>query len=53
MQIFGKIAGRFGKEYDPLDPDRFIKKGKKNIAIILALIIPALIIALNSFLING
>lgn len=49
MQTFGKLANLRRSEYDPLDPDRFIKKGKRSILIAILLIIPAALIAVYSF----
>ncbi len=49
MQIFGKIINSKNREYDPLDPDGFIRKQKKSLMIILSLIVPALVIAVISF----
>ncbi len=49
MQIFGKLANLHNRDYDPLDADRFLKKGKRSIMIILLLLIPTALIAVFSF----
>jgi len=49
MQIFGKLANIRKNEFDPLDPDRFLKKGKKSMIIAILLAIPAVLIAIYSF----